>query len=162
MADLFTKINQYGVLRIPASFWLIVVVQARHWFLVAAAAVGMRRSPDVARLLGGEGVPFLQLALELPVLLVAFAAINRDPGGGGFVRWIWRRGREIITLTAALNIAWIGWYFAGITRWKSMPDNLIAFGAVIDLLIVAAVWTSEEFRQVFAEFPEAKPPEAQR
>lgn len=161
MADLFTKINQYGVLRIPPSFWLIVVLQARHWFLVAATAIGMRRSPDVVRLLGGEGVPFLQLALELPVLLVAFAAVNRDPGGGVFVRRVWRRGRELITLTATLNIAWIGWYFARISHWKSTPDNLILLGGVIDLLIIAAVWVSQEFRQVFAEFPEAKPPEAQ-
>lgn len=159
MSDLFTKINQYGVLRIPLSFWLIVVFQARHWFVVAAAAIGMRRSPDVARVLGGEGVPFLQLALELPVLLVAFAAVNRDPDGGPFVRWIWRHAREVITLTAALNLAWLAWYFAGVTRWKAMPDNLLVVGGAIDLLIVAVVWTSKELRQLFAEFPEARPPE---
>lgn len=159
MSDLFTKINQYGVLRIPLSFWLIVVFQARHWFVVAAAAIGMRRSPDVARVLGGEGVPFLQLALELPVLLVAFAAVNRDPDGGPFVRWIWRHAREVITLTAALNLAWLAWYFAGVTRWKAMPDNLLVVGGAIDLLIVAVVWTSKELRQLFSEFPEARPPE---
>ncbi len=162
MSDIFSKINQYGVVRVPLSFWLIVVFQARHWFLVAAAAIGMRRSPDVARLLGGEGVPYIQIALELPIMLVAFAALNRDPAGGRFVRWIWRHGREVITLTAALNLAWLAWYFVGITRWRPMLDNLGLLGGVIDLLIVVAVWTSQEYRQLFSEFPAAKPPETPR
>jgi len=161
MADLFDKINEYGVLKIPKSLWVVIAFQARHWFLVAAAVVGMRRSPDTAGLLGSEGVPFLQLALEFPVMLVAFAAVNRDPNGGGFVRWIWRYGREIITLSAALNIAWIGWYFAGLPRWRPMPDNLILLGGVVDLLIVVAVWKSAEYKQLFAEFPEPKTPPSQ-
>ena len=161
MSDIFSKINQYGVLRVPLSFWVVVVFQARHWFLVAAAVIGMRRSPDVARVLGGEGVPFLMLALELPIMLVAFAAVNRDPDGGGFVRWIWRRGREVITLTAGLNLAWLAWHFAGVTRWRPMVDNLGLLGGVIDVLIVAAIWTSKEYRQLFSEFPEPKPRETQ-
>jgi hypothetical protein len=162
MSDIFSKINQYGVLRVPLSFWVIVMFQARHWFLVAAAVIGMRRSPDTARLLGGEGVPFLQLALELPIMLVAFAAMNRDPAGGRVVRWIWRHGREVITFAAAVNLAYLAWYFSGIARWKPMVDNLALLGGVVDLLIVAAIWTSQEYRQLFSEFPEAKPPETPR
>jgi hypothetical protein len=161
MADLFDKFNQYGVLKIPKSLWVVIAFQARHWFLVAAAVIGMRRSPDTAGLLGSEGVPFLQLALEFPVMLLAFAAVNRDPEGGGFVRRIWRYGREIVTLTAMLNIAWIAWYFAGIPRWRTMPDNLILLGGMIDLLIVIAVWKSAEYKQLFAEFPEPKTPPSQ-
>ena len=159
MSDLFNKINQYGVLRVPLSFWLIVAFQARHWFLVAAAVIGMRRSPDTARLLGSEGVPYIQLALELPVMLVAFAAVNRDPFGGGFVRRVWRYGREIVSLSAALNLAWIAWYFSGIPHWRPNPDNLVLLSGLIDLLIVVAVWKSAYFRQMFAEFPEYKPRE---
>lgn len=157
MSDLFSKINQYGVLRVPLSFWLIVAFQARHWFLVAAAVIGMRRSPDTARLLGGDGVPFLQLALELPVMLLAFAAVNRDPFSGDFLRRVWRRGREIVTLAAVLNLAWVAWYFTGIPRWRPNPDNLVLLSGLIDLLIVAAVWKSAYFRQMFAEFPAHKP-----
>jgi len=161
MKDLFDRINQYGVLRVPLSFWLIVAFQARHWFLVAAAVIGMRRSPDTARLLGGEGVPFIQLALELPVMLVAFAALNRDPFGGAFVRRIWRYGREIVSVAAVLNLAWMAWYFTGIPRWRPNPDNLVLLGGVIDLLIIVAVWKSAYFKQMFAEFPEPKAPESQ-
>jgi len=156
MKDLFDRINQYGVLKVPLSFWLIVAFQARHWFLVAAAVIGMRRSPDTARLLGGEGVPFIQLALELPVMLVAFAALNRDPFGGAFVRRIWRYGREIISVAAVLNLAWVAWYFTGIPRWRPNPDNLVLLSGVFDLLIIAAVWKSPYFKQMFAEFPEPK------
>lgn len=156
MKDLFDRINQYGVLKVPLSFWLIVAFQARHWFLVAAAVIGMRRSPDTARLLGGEGVPFIQLALELPVMLVAFAALNRDPFGGAFVRRIWRYGREIVSVAAALNLAWVAWYFTGIPRWRPNPDNLVLLSGVIDLLIIVAVWKSAYFKQMFAEFPEPK------
>ncbi|MDX1376342.1 MAG: DUF2919 family protein [Burkholderiales bacterium] len=159
MSDLLTRINQHGVLRVPLSFWLMVAFQARHWFLVAAAVIGMRRSPDTARLLGSEGVPFLQLALELPVMLLAFAALNRDPFGGAFVRAVWQRGREIFTLAAALNLAWVAWYFAGIPRWRPNPDNLVLLSGLIDLLIVAVVWRSAYIRQMFAEFPAPKPPE---
>lgn len=159
MSDLFSKLNSFGVVKVPISFWLIVAFQARHWLLVAAAAIGMRRSPDTARLLGTEGVPFLQLALEVPVLLLAFAAMNRDPGGGAIVRGLWRYGREIVSLTAALNLAWIAWYVAGIERWKPFPDNLVLLGGLIDLLVVAAVWKAAAFKQLFAEFPAPRPPE---
>jgi hypothetical protein len=161
MKDLFSKINEYGVLKIPITLWLVIAFQARHWFLVAAAVIGMRRSPETAGLLGSGGVPFIQLTLEFPVLLLAFAAVNRDPNGGGFVRWIWRYGREIVTLTAALNLAWIAWYFVGIPRWRPNPDNLILLGGMIDLVIVVAVWKSEYFKQMFSEFPETKPPASQ-
>ncbi len=158
MKDLFDRVNQYGVLKVPLSLWGIVAFQARHWLLILAAVIGMRRSPDTARLLGSEGVPFLQLALEIPVLLIVYAAVNRDPAGGRFIRWIWRYAREIITLTAALNLAWIGWYFAGSVRWKPMPDNLVLTGGLIDLLIVIAVWKSAYYKQLFAEFPQPKAP----
>jgi len=158
MSDLFSKVNPYGVLKVPLSFWLIVAFQARHWFLVAATVIGMRRSPDTARLLGSEGIPFIQLALELPVLLVALAAVNRDPQGGSIMRWLWRYGREIVTLAAVLNLAWIAWYFTGIPRWRPNPDNFVLLGGMIDLLIIAVVWKSEYLRQMFAEFPAAKPP----
>jgi len=159
MSDIFSKINQYGVLRVPLSFWLIVAFQARHWFLVAATVIGMRRSPDTAQLLGSEGIPFVQLALELPVMLLAFAAVNRDPHGGGVVRWIWRFGREIFTVAAALNLLWIGWHLAGVTRWRPNPHNLVLLGGLIDLLVIIVVWKSEYFKQMFGEFPASKPPD---
>lgn len=159
MKDVFDRLNQYGILKVPLSFWAIIAFQARHWALVAAAVIGMRRSPDTARLLGSEGVPFIQLALEVPVLLIAFAAVNRDPYGGDSVRWLWRYARELITLTAVLNLAWIGWYLTGVARWKPMPDNLVLLGGLIDLVIIVAVWKSAYFKQMFAEFPAPKPPE---
>jgi hypothetical protein len=158
MKDLFDRVNQYGMLKVPLSLWGIVAFQARHWLLILAAVIGMRRSPDTARLLGSEGVPFLHLALEVPVLLIVYAAFNRDPGGDRFARWVWRYAREIITLTATLNLAWIAWYFAGIPRWKAMPDNLVLLGGLFDLMIVVAVWKSEYYKQLFAEFPEPKAP----
>lgn len=156
MTDLLSKINRYGSLSIPLWFWLVIGFQARHWLLFLGTGASMRRSPETARILAGEGLPYLQLALEIPVLLLAYAALNRDPGAGALVRRLWRHGREIITLSGALHLGWIAWYFAGVVRWSPMPDNLFLLGAVADAGIIALVWRSELLKELFADFPKPK------
>lgn len=152
MNDIFDKVNRYGVLKVPFSLWAMIVFQARHWILVAIVMAGLRRSPETARLLG-EGVPYLQLALSVPVLLLADAIFNRAPEAGAYVRWVWRHGRQIVTLTACLNLAWVGWYLAGVERWRPWPENFVLLTGLIDLLIIAAVWKSAYYREMFSEFP---------
>lgn len=158
MSDLFTKFNRYGVVKLPGWFPLVIAWEARYWILSIGAAASVRRSPDAARLLGGEGVPWLHLALEVPVLLLAFAAMNRDPNCGAFLRGVWRRGREVVAIAAALNIAWIGWHLMQVTHWKPMPDNLLVLGGVIDVLVTVAVWTAAGSKELFSEFPAPPPP----
>lgn len=158
MTDLFTKYNRYGVVRMPGWFFLAVAWEARYWILSLAAAASVRRSPDAARLLGSDGIPWFHLALEAPVLLLAFAAMNRDPHCGAFLRAVWRRGRELIALTAAINIGWIGWHLAHVAHWKPMPDNLLVLGGVIDVVVALAVWAGAGSRELFSEFP--APPSA--
>lgn len=153
MSDLFSKINRYGVVRIPFWFWLVVLFEARYWILAGGAAASVRRSPDAARVLGSEGVPWLHLSLELPVLLLAFAAANRDPQCGSFLRLVWHRGRELITLACVLNLAWVGVHLARAPYWKAWPDNLLLLAGAIDVAIIVGAWVSAEARQLFEEFP---------
>lgn len=154
----FLDVNQHGVLRIPGPVWLGFAFLARHWLVFVAVAVSARRDSSAVLLLGHGGIPWLQLLLELPIVLLAFAGFSRHPGGGSWVRFLWRHGRELVLLQAAVNVARMIWLLANSSYWLPWPELFLASCALIDLAIVVAMYQGTYFRQLFLEFPA---PEAQ-
>ncbi|HKY90708.1 MAG TPA: DUF2919 family protein [Nevskiaceae bacterium] len=158
--DLAFHVNRHGVLAIPASLWLAFALLARQWLLLVAVAVSqLRRQTDTSLLLGDGGVPWFALVAQLPVLLLMLAAANRLPGAGGWARLLWRRGREIVVLTAAFNLVWTGKLLLASGYWSLWPELFLACCSLIDLAIVLAVYTTPYHRQMFAEFPARDAPQ---
>lgn len=152
--DLAFHVNRHGVLAVPATLWLGFALLARQWLLLVAVAVSQfRGQTGTAMLLGDGGVPWWALAAQTPVLALMMAAACRQPQAGTWARWLWRRGREIVALTALLNLGWTTRLLLASDYWNAWPELFLACCSLLDLAIVLAVYTTPYHRQMFAEFP---------
>lgn len=152
--DLAFHVNRHGVLAVPVSLWFAFALLARQWLLLLAVAVSqLRGQVDTSLLLGDGGVPWFALAAQLPMLLLMLAAASRLPSTGAWARLLWRRGREIVALTAALNLGWTARLLLASVYWNAWPELFLACCSLLDLAIVLAVYTTPYHRQMFAEFP---------
>jgi hypothetical protein len=157
--DLAFHVNRYGVLSVPMTLWLAFALLARQWLLLVAVAVSQfRGQTDTSLVLGDGGVPWFALAVQVPVLLLMLAAANRLPTAGRWARLLWRRGREIVALTAALNLVWTAKLLLASDYWTPWPELFLACCSLLDLAIVLAVYTTPYHRQMFAEFPAPEAP----
>lgn len=154
MDDRYLDVDQHGALRPPLSLWFCTAFLLRHWLLVLFVAVTSLRAPQQAQWAYAALTP-LALAMEAPMGLLALAWTRRVPSAGRWIRSVWRRGREIITLTAGLHLVWAVSYLSGQPEWNPLPERLVAILALIELFIIAGVWRSPLYRQLFSEFPPA-------
>ena len=149
----FLDVNSHGVLRVPGPLWLGFAVMARYWILMLVVTVSARRSKESVLLLGDGGIPWMWLAMQLPIVLLMVAAAQRTPTGGRWARALWHNGRLIVTLTALLNLGWTAHLLWLSDDWALWPELLLASFCLIDLAITLAVWRDKFFAQLFSEFP---------
>jgi len=151
--DYLLDVNRHGVLSVPAGLWIAMAFLARHWLLLVIVVVSARRSKESVMLLGGD-FSWWVLVLEAPVLLVLAAAIYRRPEGGGAARAVWKQGGHILAATAMLNIGLAAWYLWKSAYWNPWPELFVVSCALLDLAIIYAIYTNDQVKRVFAEFPE--------
>ena len=149
----FLDVNSHGVLRVPGPLWLGFAVMARYWILMLVVMVSARRSKESVLLLGDGGIPWIWLAMQLPIVMLMVAAAQRTPTGGRWARALWHNGRLIVTLTALLNLGWTARLLWLSDDWALWPELLLASFCLIDLAITLAVWRDTFFAQLFSEFP---------
>jgi hypothetical protein len=149
----YLDVNSHGVLRVPGPLWLGFAVLARYWILMLVVTVSARRSRESVLLLGDGGVPWIWLAMQLPIVLLMIAAAQRTPTAGRWARALWHNGRLIVTLTALLNLGWTAHLLWLSDDWALWPELLLASFCLIDLAIAIAVWRDKFFAQLFSEFP---------
>lgn len=147
------QIDRHGVLRVPGLLWVALALLARHWVLLVLIVVSARREGSSVLLLGDGGVPWVALSMEIPIVLLALAAFYRQPSAGTPARMLWRRGREIVALTAALNIAWTVNLLLKSDYWLPWPELFLISCAVLDAAIALSLCTTPYYRQLFSEFP---------
>lgn len=147
----YLDVNRYGVLKVPALLWGILLLQTRHWWSLLFIGASLRHAPQTASLLGD--LAWIDLALEVPTLLLLLALAHRLPEGGHKMRWFWHHGREILSLSALLHLAWTSFILYHSPIWSPLPERAMFAAALLDLLILMRLWRSGLIRQVFAEFP---------
>lgn len=152
MDDRFLDLDRHGVLRPPLVLWFIGAFLLRHWLLMLFIAASARASPATLGWFDAASTAVM-LTIELPMALLAFAWSRRLPDAGAAVRWLWRQGRWLIGLTAALNLGWAVWYLAGQSVWNPWPERAVALAALADAAIIVGTWRSPVLRQLFLEFP---------
>lgn len=152
----YLDVNRYGVLKVPALLWAILLLQSRHWWMLLFIGASLRHAPQTASLLGN--LAWMDLALEAPTLLLLLVLAHRVPEAGPWVRRLWQRGREILSLSALLHLGWSTFILAHSTIWSPWPERAMFAAALLDVLILMRLWRSPLIAQVFAEFP--APPDA--
>jgi hypothetical protein len=151
----YLNVSKHGVLNVPMTLWVGMLFLARHWILLIAT-LASRRSTETIQF-AANSLSWLPLMLELPVLILIFAGFSRHPTAGAFLRQVWRFGRHILCLTAAVNIVWVGWLLWQSEVWRRWPELFLASCALLDVAIILGVYRSDYIKAIFAEFPEPLP-----
>lgn len=145
-------VDRHGVLAPPASFWWCMAFLLRHWILLLAAVVSsMGAAGTVTWAYGLISWPVLMI--EAPMLGLLYAVARRTPDGGQLARRLWRKGRELIGLTAAMHLGWAVWHLSQVDTWNPWPERFLLLLALVDLVIIAGCWRSPVFKALFEEFP---------
>lgn len=72
------------------------------------------------------------------------------------MRFLWRKGREIISAAVLINAVWVVWFLASSEYWHPWPERAVFTLGLLDLVILVGVWRSQHYRQLFSEFPESE------
>ena len=121
--------------------------------LVAASRGAPGRFDDLAN---ADTVNIGSSLAAVPAALVLYALGSRVPSAPAFVRWIWIRGRALVSLSA------VAYIFSTLARLGSDPrawasdTSLVANAMVLgELGIIAYVSLSSRVQQAFRDFPTA-------
>jgi hypothetical protein len=91
----------------------------------------------------------------VPAALVLYALIARSPTSAAFVRWIWRHGRSLMSLSALSAVVIAVAQYGSVPRfWVNSPLVVKAIAAA-ELTVVGYVLLSARVRHTFLDFPSA-------
>ncbi len=142
------NINAYGVLKPPLLLWVIMLIETWHlWSFVLITASG-------ETWLFARSAGWASFAVEMPALIVWLVLSRRVPKAPKFVRILWYRGRELLTLSAAGNL---GIIVAGAIQadfWRLDSEWASVGASILHLWVLARLWVTSIIQQVFAEFPD--------
>jgi len=151
----YTPVDFDSNLCLKVPFWVgvSIVFLTRHLLLPLVVFATQRKtgSSDLNYLLGDIGLS--QAAASILPLIVLVAWFKRNPGGGTFVRWIWRWGRPILMASAAAD------FVLRVLVTTSWLKTFAAAQLLLDVYIVVYLMMSRKARDVFLDFPEPSRPE---
>lgn len=153
MDERLLDVNEHGVLRVPGTIWLSLMVLSRHWWLFFFSLLSGGGGGDLLGFLD-RGLPWWPMALQLPVIGLLLAGPRRTPSAGQVPRVIWRHARVLVLLTTLLNLGWTVWSLSRSDTWRPRPELVLVCFSCLDLVIAWSFWFSRYFRQVFIEFPQ--------
>jgi hypothetical protein len=138
-----------GTLRVSGLIIAMMLFLSRHLLLIFVGGVSTFKGAKVSGIPGLYSHPLLLLA-SIPALLVLLAVFRRIAKGGVLPRPIWRAGRWLLCLAAALDIV-LGLMIADFQANRISPIQIAIF--VMDAYILLYLLRSERSRDTFADFP---------
>ena len=149
--------DQYLCLKPPLMWWAAVLYLSRAITLPIAAGIGAFAGVDssalavVRRLWSAD-----TLGPSVMAAVVVAALLLRAPMAPSLVRWIWARGRVILALSAALDLALS---LAAPIRHPQIDDETLVSLALglVDLYFLLYILCARRVRDTYAEFPPPQP-----
>lgn len=155
--------DDHFCLKPPALLWLAVLYLCRAFLLLVIydASSLAHVSPQAMATLHGA-VSIYALIPSLLAAPVLYAFISRAPSSTKPVRWIWSRGRAILTVAAILDCAAsVGG--SGVVGGNVADLNAgLLLAALFDIYFLAYILATRRVRDAFANFPAAEPARRRR
>ncbi len=150
MANILTKLDQYGAVKFTASLWLIIAYGLRHVSLILFPPTRVAFE-SYTELFAGKWF----LIPDAIIITVIFLYTLRQPAASQLIRKLWSFGQWLLASAYALDFG-----LTVIFNSKALLDqdhthfSLVFGNLLIDVGVMAFVLTSEPIRDVFKSFPE--------
>jgi hypothetical protein len=157
------EIEKYGVhnyddflcLRPSPLLIACVIYLCRGLVVFVGFGVAGGVPPGLSDFVATETLTISALAAA-PAALILYALIARAPTAPAFVRWAWKYGRALLSLSALSYLA-IAVTQLGLdpVRWLGSSQLVVKAAALLEIGIIAYVLLSSRVRQTFRDFPAA-------
>ena len=155
------EIEKYGLhsyddflcLRPPRFLFVCLIFLCRGLVLFVGFGIAGGVPAALTDLVDGDAL-YLGCLAAAPAALVVYAMTARAPTAPAFVRWSWRHGRALMSVSALAYISLAGAEL-GIDprRWLGSGSALAKAIVLAELGIIGYVLLSSRVRQVFLDFP---------
>lgn len=147
------SLDSYLCLKPPFVMKVAMIYAIRHMAMVFLVFSPISMG-DLSYLKAFLTPPYV--ASDVPGLLVVIAWALRHPGAHDVWRWIWRRGRILLTIGIALNLSLLTAFEVGnlfsVYFWGGR-EAVTVFSLILDAMVLLYLWRSKTVPEVFAEFP---------
>ncbi len=153
----FSDYDKYMSLKPDFEMWLIMVYFLRP-FIMMISTIQMGRGAKSDSVSGLKDLVypndfglFIAFLATIPVILLLIAYMKRKPGASELVRKIWRNGRNLLVVTAALNVIII---FVPFLLDLTHSINMLGWAQLaIAIFIIFYLYKTQRVKDVFADFP---------
>jgi hypothetical protein len=149
----FHNYDDFLCLRPPRLLIASLIYLCRGFVVVALIGLSQGDITWLNDLVGTE-TPWSGYLAAAPAALVLYALGARAPSARAFVRWTWRHGRALMSLSAlsyvAFAVAQVGF---DPRRWLSGAPFAVQATVLAELGIIGYVLLSSRVRQTFLDFP---------
>jgi hypothetical protein len=157
----FSDYDKYMSLKPDFEMWLIMAYFLRP-FVMKISTIQMGRGTKSASVSGLKDMVypndfgfFIAFLATIPVILLLVAYMKRKPGASELVRKIWRNGRNLLVVTATLNVIII---FVPFLLDLTHSINMLGWAQLaIAIFIIFYLYKTQRVKDVFADFPKDDP-----
>ena len=148
-------------LKLNGMMWLIFLFILKPYVIALSTVTNSlfsvtsssNRMPLITMFYPDKGTMLFSIIAGVPVVFLIYAWIKKKPDSPEFVKFIWKSGRNIIAISATLNVCIII-----LPLLFGAVSNIMTSGWVqllINVLIVIIVYNSSYIKDCFSDFPES-------
>jgi hypothetical protein len=156
----FSAYNKHLCLDLSIGMWLVLAFLLRPYLIMIMSVVNRSNRMELINLFYADRSHLALGALAaIPAVLLVIAWNRRRPGAVRIVRALWRRGRELLAASTALNALVVL-----LPLLTGRSDGIDYVGIVqlgLCAWILVYLYDTERVRDTFADFPEEVQPASQ-
>lgn len=145
-----TDYDSNFALKLSFFEWIIIIFSMRPFIIfVASVSTKSDRFGLLNTFYPNPVWALVSAIASIPTIVLLFAWVKREPSARQLIRYIWRNGRWLLTLSLLLNAG------AFITPWLLGfgLSNLDKTQIAICGILLYVLWRSSRIKDVFADFP---------
>lgn len=135
-------------LRVSPFLWLIIIWSIHHTLLLVLSSLS--KSGYVFDLAKDYAASATMLMSDIPGAIVLIARLNRSPGAGPKIRWLWCHGTKFLIVGLSISTAAT---FIAYQQKISNPESFAFWVVAANLGSIAYLLLSRRAREIFADFP---------
>ncbi len=148
-----TSYDKYVSLKVSRSMWLMFLLLLSPYLVLFASITNRKDKMQLINMFYSDRLSMSLAAVAgIPAALLVYAWMKRNPEAPPFVRKVWRNGRLLLAISAALSALVVF-----VPLWLGAVYKVTLYGwgqFFISLLIVIVVYRSQYIKDCFSDWPE--------
>ncbi len=147
--------DKYVSLKMSGAMWFVILFLLRPYLILVVSVLNRKDKMLLINMFYSDRLAMSLAAVAgIPAALLIYAWVKRNPDAPSFPRQVWKRGRLLLAISAALSA-----FVVFVPLWLGAVHKVTEYGwgqFVISLLILVVVYRSQYMKDCFSDWPEKK------